>query len=59
MFLNAYNPDLKPIERAFAKIKARLRKAEAQTIDALWRALSGIYNLFEPVERWNYLEAAG
>jgi hypothetical protein len=46
-------------EEAFAKIKAHLRKAEARTFDALWRALGEICNLFEPQECWNYLKAAG
>ncbi|MBM6584358.1 hypothetical protein ILT44_29620, partial [Microvirga sp. BT689] len=47
------------IEQAFAKIKAHLRKAEARTFDALWRALGDICNLFEPQECWNFLRAAG
>ena len=38
LFLPAYSPDLNPIEQAFAKIKAHLRKAEARTFDALWRS---------------------
>jgi transposase len=59
LFLPAYSPDLNPIEQAFAKIKAHLRKAEARTFDALWRALGDICNLFEPHECWNYLKAAG
>ena len=59
LFLPAYSPDLNPIEQAFAKIKAHLRKAEARTFDALWRALGDICNLFEPQECWNFLKAAG
>nr|WP_245435779.1 IS630 family transposase [Microvirga calopogonii] len=59
LFLPAYSPDMNPIEQAFAKIKAHLRKAEARTFDALWRALGDICNLFEPQECWNYLKAAG
>ncbi|ANY83900.1 transposase (plasmid) [Microvirga ossetica] len=59
LFLPAYSPDLNPIEQAFAKIKAHLRKAEARTVDALWRAVGNICNLFEPQECWNYLKAAG
>ena len=42
LFLPAYSPDLNPIEQAFAKIKAHLRKAEARTFDALWRTLGEI-----------------
>jgi transposase len=59
LFLPAYSPDLNPIEQAFAKIKAHLRKAEARTFDALWHALGAICNLFEPQECWNFLKAAG
>jgi transposase len=59
LFLPAYSPDLNPIEQAFAKVKAHLRKAEARTLDALWRALGDICDLFEPQECWNYLKAAG
>jgi transposase len=50
LFLPSYSPDLNPIEQAFAKIKAHLRNAEAQTFDALWRTLGDICNLFEPQE---------
>ena len=34
-FLPAYSPDLNPIEGAFTKVKARLRKATARTQEAL------------------------
>jgi transposase len=33
---------MNPLEQAFAKIKAHLRKAEARTFDALWRTLGVI-----------------
>ena len=59
LFLPAYSPDLNPIEQAFSKIKAHLRKAEARTFEALWRAVGDICDLFEPQECWNYLKAAG
>jgi transposase len=59
LFLPAYSPDMNPIEQAFAKIKAHLRKAEARTFDAHWRALGDICNLFDPQECWNFLRAAG
>jgi transposase len=42
LFLPSYSPDLNPIEQAFSQIKSHLRKAEARTFDALWRALSDI-----------------
>jgi len=59
LFLPAYSPDLNPIEQAFAKIKAHLRKAEARTVEALGRAIGEICDLFEPQECWNYFNAAG
>jgi transposase len=59
LFLPAYSPDLNPIEQAFSKLKAHLRKAEARTLDALWRAVGTICGLFEPRECWNDLKAAG
>ena len=34
-YLQPYSPDLNPIEQAFAKLKALLRKTAARTIDAL------------------------
>lgn len=34
--LPPYSPDFNPIENAFAKLKAMLRKTEARTRDELW-----------------------
>ena len=59
LFLPPYSPDLNPIEMAFAKLKAHLRRIGARTIDALWRAIGNICDLFTPEECWNYLTAAG
>jgi transposase len=42
LFLPPYSPDLNPIEQAFSQIKAHLRKAEARTLDALWRAIGDL-----------------
>jgi transposase len=38
-YLPAYSPDMNPIEPAWAKVKARLRRAAARTADALHDAL--------------------
>jgi len=35
-FLPPYSPDFNPIENAYAKLKARLRKAAARSRDLLW-----------------------
>ncbi|MGE4322676.1 MAG: transposase, partial [Sphingobium sp.] len=59
LFLPPYSPDLNPIEMAFAKLKAHLRRIGARTIDQLWRALGHICALYSPDECWNYLNAAG
>ena len=59
LFLPPYSPDLNPIEMAFAKLKAHLRRIGARTIDALWRAVGSICELYSPDECSNYLEAAG
>lgn len=59
LFLPPYSPDLNPIEMAFAKLKAHLRKAKARTFDALWRAIGDICDLFKPTECWNFLKTAG
>ena len=59
LFLPPYSPDLNPIEMAFAKLKAHLRRIGARTIDALWQAVGDICELYTPEECWNYLKAAG
>ena len=59
LFLPPYSPDLNPIEMAFSKLKAHLRRIGARTIDALWRAVGEICDLYHPDECWNYFKAAG
>lgn len=59
LFLPPYSPDLNPIEMAFSKLKANLRRIGARTIDALWRAVGEICDLYNETECWNYFKAAG
>jgi transposase len=59
LFTPPYSPDLNPIEMAFAKLKAHLRRIGARTIDALWQAVGNICDLYTPEECWNYLKDAG
>ena len=59
LFLPQYSPDLNPIEMAFAKLKAHLRKAATRTFDTLITALGDICHLFQPGECWNYFVKAG
>ncbi len=58
-FLPPYSPDFNPIENAFSKLKALLRKAAARTRDALWDAVAHAIDAFTPVECANYFTAAG
>ncbi len=59
LFLPSYSPDLNPIEMAFAKLKALIRKAAARSYDALWQAVGHVCNLFSDEECYNYFKAAG
>ena len=59
LFLPPYSPDLNPIEMAFSKLKAHLRRIGARTIDDLWKAVGSICDLYSPEECQNYFTAAG
>jgi transposase len=59
LFLPPYSPDFNPIENAFAKLKALLRKAATRTVDALWAAIGRLIDLFTPAECANFFRAAG
>ena len=59
LFLPPYSPDFNPIEMAFSKLKALLRKAAARTIDDLWRVIGQRLGQFSPLECRNYFQAAG
>ena len=59
LFLPPYSPDLNPIENAFAKLKALLRKAAARSIEQLWDAIARIIQTYSPRECANYFAAAG
>jgi transposase len=59
LYLPPYSPDFNPIENAFAKLKAMLRKAAERTIDGLWNAIGRIINTVTPEECTNYFAAAG
>ncbi len=59
LFLPRYSPDFSPIEKAFAKLKALLRKAAERTVSgvrqAIQRTLAGIM----PTECANFFASAG
>lgn len=59
LFLPPCSPDLNPIEKAFSRLKALLRKAAERTEDGLWAAIARILQTFAPQECRNYVAAAG
>jgi transposase len=59
IYLPPYSPDLNPIEQAFAKYKALLRKAAERTVESLWQAIGRIADLFSPAECRNFFNSAG
>lgn len=59
LFLPPYSPDFNPIENAFTKLKALLRKAAERSIYALWTTIGRLLEAFTPTECANYFRAAG
>jgi transposase len=59
LYLPSYSPDFNPIEQAFAKIKALLRRAAARSFDAICDALAAILQTFSPRECANYIRHSG
>ena len=59
LYLPPYSPDLNPIEMAFAKLKALLRKAAERTVAGLWDAIGQLLDSITPQECANYFRAAG
>ncbi len=50
LFLPPYSPDLNPVEMAFSKLKALLRKQAARSFDAIAKALGDIIRIFSVEE---------
>ena len=58
-YLPAYSPDLNPIEMAFSKLKAALRKGAARTVKALMKMIAKLIKTFAPLQCANYFQHAG
>ena len=58
-YLPAYSPDLNPIEMAFSKLKAALRKGAARTVEALWKLIRKLLKTFAPDDCAGYFRHAG
>ncbi len=48
--LPPYSPDLNPIEMAFAKLKAHLRKIGARTFTSVFNTIAQVCHLYDPEE---------
>ncbi len=59
LYLPPYSPDLNPIELAFSKLKALLRKAAARSVDGLWRVNADLLDEFSPRECTNFFRHGG
>jgi transposase len=58
-FLAPCSPDFNPIEMAFSKLKAFLKKTAARTITALWAAIADATSLMKANECANDFTAWG
>ena len=59
LYLPPYSPDFNPIEQAFAKLKAALRKAAQRTVEGLWQTIGSLLDAFTPGACQHYFDAAG
>lgn len=59
LYLPPYSPDLNPIELAFSKLNAHLRRIGARSFTAVFHAIGDICEMYSPQECWNYFLAAG
>ena len=59
LFLPPYSPDLNPIELAFSKFKAHMKRLKPRTVDELWKAAGVVCDLYKPNECLNYFIADG
>jgi transposase len=57
-YLPAYSPDLNPIEMAFSKLKALLRKAAARDLESLLSAAAAALDSFSPVDCLHFFQHA-
>lgn len=57
--LPPYSPDLNPIEKFFAKLKALLRKSAKRTVEDLWTEIGDLLDAVTPEECTNYFHSSG
>jgi transposase len=54
-----YSPDFNPIEKAFSRLKAMLRKAGERTVSGLWNLIGRLVEMFQSDECANYFKSCG
>lgn len=59
LFLPPYSPDFNPIEKAFSKLKALLRRAAERTVEGLRNAIARLVHVVTLKECENFFVAAG
>jgi len=59
LYLPPYSPDLNPIEQAFAKLKASLRRAQARTFGALIEAMGRALDEISGRDAWGFFGHCG
>ena len=59
LFLPPYSPDMNPIELAFSKLKAHLKRLASRTVEELWKTTGKICDLFTAQECANFFKADG
>jgi transposase len=58
-YLPPYSPDMNPIEKAFSKLEAFLRKIAERSVSGPMNALETCAKIFKPSECVNYFRACG
>lgn len=58
-FLPPYSTDFNPIQKAFSRLKAMLRKAGKRTVRGLWDLIGRLIDIFQPGECANYFSSCG
>jgi len=59
VYLPPYSPDLNPIEKLFAKLKALLRKTAKRSVEALWNEIGELLDTLTSTECANYFASSG
>jgi transposase len=59
LYLPPYSPDLNPIEKLFAKLKALLRKAAKRSVEALGNKIGEVLDTISSTECANYFASSG